>query len=244
LMYYMKNKMKFTVLDEFVDINDKGDVFTHYDILNWQKNETGDITFVKVGIFNMTGEDNGEFFITNESIFWNNPSGTRPRSTCNKNCQPGYRKGILQGKPSCCYDCIRCAEGQISESVDARECTGCKEDYWSNEQRSKCVLKEVEFLAYGEALGMALIALSVFGVFVILAVTGVYIKYRATPLVKANDRELSFLIQYSLCVTLMTSILFIDKLGLLEDLYLSRSYKTVCMLLSSSWSTKSNDKAL
>ncbi|XP_042314466.1 vomeronasal type-2 receptor 1-like [Sceloporus undulatus] len=211
LMYYMKNKMQFTVLDEFVNIDDKGDVFTPYDILNWQKNETGDITFVKVGVFNMTGENNGEFFITNESIFWNNPSGTRPRSTCNKNCQPGYRKGILQGKPSCCYDCIRCAEGQISDSVDARECTGCKEDYWSNEQRSKCVLKEVEFLAYGEALGMTLIALSIVGVLFILAVTGVYIKHRATPLVRANDRELSFLIQYSLCVTLMTSILFIGK---------------------------------
>lgn len=38
----------------------------------------------------------------------------RPRSACNNNCQPGYRKGILQGKPSCCYDCIRCAEGQYS----------------------------------------------------------------------------------------------------------------------------------
>uniref|UniRef100_A0A803SN27 G-protein coupled receptors family 3 profile domain-containing protein n=1 Tax=Anolis carolinensis TaxID=28377 RepID=A0A803SN27_ANOCA len=134
-----------------------------------------------------------------------------PRSTCNDNCQPGYRKGILQGKPSCCYDCIQCAEGQISSITDARECTACPEDHWSNEQRSKCVLKEVEFLAYGEALGMTLIALSIFGVFVVLAVTGVYIKHRATPLVRANDRDLSFLIQYSLIVTLLTSILFIGK---------------------------------
>uniref|UniRef100_A0A8D0B4U9 G-protein coupled receptors family 3 profile domain-containing protein n=1 Tax=Salvator merianae TaxID=96440 RepID=A0A8D0B4U9_SALMN len=135
----------------------------------------------------------------------------RPRSTCNNNCQPGFRKGILQGKPSCCYDCIKCAEGQISNSTDARECTGCKEDYWSNEQRSECVLKEVEFLAYEDALGMTLIALSVFGSCVVLAVTGVYIKFRKTALVKANDRELSFLIQFSLVVTLMTSILFIGK---------------------------------
>uniref|UniRef100_A0A8D2LNM7 G-protein coupled receptors family 3 profile domain-containing protein n=1 Tax=Varanus komodoensis TaxID=61221 RepID=A0A8D2LNM7_VARKO len=98
-----------------------------------------------------------------------------------------------------------------NKRCDARECTGCKEDYWSNEQRSACVLKEVEFLAYGEALGMTLIALSAFGSCVILAVTGVYIKFRSTALVKANDRELSFLIQFSLITTLMTSVLFIGK---------------------------------
>ncbi|XP_062988028.1 vomeronasal type-2 receptor 1-like [Elgaria multicarinata webbii] len=211
LMYYMKNEMQFTVLDEDVNINDKGDVYTPYDILNWQMNETGHISFVKVGIFNMTSETNKELVVNNESIFWNNPSGTRQRSACNNNCQPGYRKGILQGKPSCCYDCIRCAEGQFSATTDARECKPCAEDYWSNEQRSACDLKAVEFLAYDEALGMTLIALSVFGACVVLAVTGVYIKFRSTPLVKANDRELSFLIQFSLVSTLMTSILFIGK---------------------------------
>ncbi|KAJ7324677.1 hypothetical protein JRQ81_017697 [Phrynocephalus forsythii] len=202
LMFYMKNKMKFNVLGESVDINDKGDVYTPYDILNWQRNETDEIAFVKVGKFDMPNEVNREFHIYNESIFWNNPAASHPRSACNNNCQPGYRKGILQGKPSCCYDCIRCAEGQISNIT---------EDYWSNEQRSECVLKEVEFLAYGDALGMTLIALSVLGACVVLSVTGVYIKHRNTALVKANDRELSFLIQYSLVITLMTSILFIGK---------------------------------
>uniref|UniRef100_A0A8D2LPW5 G-protein coupled receptors family 3 profile domain-containing protein n=1 Tax=Varanus komodoensis TaxID=61221 RepID=A0A8D2LPW5_VARKO len=213
LMFYMKNRMRFTVLDEDVHINEKGDVYTPYDIINWQKNETGHIAFVQVGTFNMTDDDNvSELFLNtypNFNVLCNmRGSQYRPRSACNNNCQPGFRKGILQGKPSCCYDCIRCAEGQFS---DARECTGCKEDYWSNEQRSACVLKEVEFLAYGEALGMTLIALSAFGSCVILAVTGVYIKFRSTALVKANDRELSFLIQFSLITTLMTSVLFIGK---------------------------------
>ncbi|XP_020637503.3 vomeronasal type-2 receptor 1 [Pogona vitticeps] len=211
LMYYMKNRMQFDVLGEHVNINDKGDVYTPYDILNWQRNESDEIAFVKVGTFDMPNDDNREFHIYNESIFWNNPAASRPRSACNNNCQPGYRKGILQGKPSCCYDCIRCAEGQISNITDARECSPCPEDYWSNEQRSECVLKEVEFLAYGDALGMTLIALSIFGACVVLSVTGVYIKHRNTALVKANDRELSFLIQYSLVVTLLTSILFIGK---------------------------------
>lgn len=94
---------------------------------------------------------------------------------------------------------------------DARECTSCDEDFRSNDDKSECVHKEVEFLAYEEALGITLIFLSIFGAGIVLTVTGVYIKHRNTALVKANDRELSFLIQFSLVITLITSILFIGK---------------------------------
>lgn len=54
------------------------------------------------------------------------------------------------------------------------------------------MLKEVEFLVYDEAPGVTLGILSIFEVFVILAVAIVYVIHRHTPLVKASDRaELS-----------------------------------------------------
>lgn len=73
------------------------------------------------------------------------------------------------------------------------------------------MLKEVEFLAYDEALGFTLVILSIFGALVVLAVTVVYVIYRHTPLVNANGRELSFLIQVSLTITVLSSMLFIGK---------------------------------
>lgn len=73
-MFYMKNRMNFTVLDEDVYIDPNGDVYTPYDILNWQMNETGAINFVKVGTFNQTNESDREFHVFNDSIFWNNPA--------------------------------------------------------------------------------------------------------------------------------------------------------------------------
>jgi vomeronasal 2 receptor len=73
------------------------------------------------------------------------------------------------------------------------------------------VLKEVEFLALDEALGFTLVILSIFGALVVLAVMVVYVLYRHTPLVKANDRELSFLLQLSLIITVLSSMLFIGK---------------------------------
>lgn len=73
-MYYMKNKIHFTVLGEKLSINDKGDVYTPYDILNWQMNDTGEIAFVNVGKFNSTAAESYEFMVYNDSIFWNNPA--------------------------------------------------------------------------------------------------------------------------------------------------------------------------
>lgn len=69
----------------------------------------------------------------------------------------------------------------------------------------------MEFLAYDEALGFVLVILTIVGVLVVLAVTVVYVIYRHTPLVNANDQELSFLIQLSLVIILLSSMLSIDK---------------------------------
>ncbi|XP_043926423.1 vomeronasal type-2 receptor 1-like [Protopterus annectens] len=134
-----------------------------------------------------------------------------PRSVCSESCKPGTRKGIRQGEPVCCFDCIDCADGEITNETDARECTPCSQDYWSNTEKTQCVLKLIEFLAYDEALGVTLMVLTVFGACITFAVTVAYILHRDTPLVKSNDRELSFGIQFSIVVTFISAIIFIGK---------------------------------
>ena len=37
-----------------------------------------------------------------------------PVSVCSDSCPPGTRKVLQKGKPICCYDCITCPEGKIS----------------------------------------------------------------------------------------------------------------------------------
>ncbi|XP_069329162.1 vomeronasal type-2 receptor 1-like [Eulemur rufifrons] len=211
LMYYLKT-LKFTTHDgRRIEMDENGDVTGYYDILNWQLDDNGNIAFVKVGEYVFTNSMFELVITKNTAIFWNTESSECPHSVCTDVCPPGTRKGIRHGEPICCFDCIPCADGYVSQEPGQRECEQCGEDYWSNAQKSECVLKEVEFLAYDEPLGFTLVILSIFGALVVVAVTVVYVMYRHTPLVNANDRELSFLIQVSLTITLLSSMLFIGR---------------------------------
>uniref|UniRef100_A0A8C5MW79 G-protein coupled receptors family 3 profile domain-containing protein n=1 Tax=Leptobrachium leishanense TaxID=445787 RepID=A0A8C5MW79_9ANUR len=209
LMYYLKNTKFKVFTNESLKFDESGDVEGYYDILNWQWSTNDSIAFTKIGRYTSTG--NGATFelrIDNSSILWNTPNGLPPRSVCSESCIPGTRKGIRQGEPVCCFDCIACADGEITNET---ECISCPSDFWSNSYKNECVLKEVEFLATDEALGITLIFLAVFGASLVIAFAVVYFMYRETALVKANDRSLSFVIQISLVCTLMTSIFFVGK---------------------------------
>uniref|UniRef100_A0A671Y9S3 Vomeronasal 2, receptor 1 n=1 Tax=Sparus aurata TaxID=8175 RepID=A0A671Y9S3_SPAAU len=211
LMYYMKN-VRYTVphTGEVIYFDD-GDVEGYYDILNWQFNSDGEISYVTVGRYNGSAAPEDGMTIRNDSIVWNNDMLEPPRSVCSENCQPGTRKGIRQGEPVCCFDCIPCADGEISNSTNARECILCSEDDWSNDAHDACVPKIIEFLAFGEPLGITLIVISAFGALVTIAVGVVFILNLGTPLVKANDPLLTFSLLFSLVVTFLCSIVFLGE---------------------------------
>ncbi|XP_031217003.1 vomeronasal type-2 receptor 1-like [Mastomys coucha] len=213
LIWNFIRDIQFTTHDETkLEFHYNGDMKSgYYDILNWHMDNAGEITFVKVGEYKFTSSKYEFVLPKNSTLFWNTESSRLQDSVCTQLCAPGTRKVIRQGQPICCFDCIPCEDGYVSEKPGQRLCHPCGENDWSNAEKSKCVPKLVEFLAYEEALGFTLIILSIFGALVVLAVTVVYVIHRHTPLVKANDRELSFLIQMSLVITVLSTMLFIGK---------------------------------
>ncbi|XP_034460712.1 vomeronasal type-2 receptor 1 [Hippoglossus hippoglossus] len=211
LMYYLKNvRFKVPNTDEEIYF-EEGDVEGFYDIINWQVNGQGEISYITVGRYNGSAAPRDRMTITNDSIVWNNEVLEPPRSVCSENCQPGTRKGIRQGEPVCCFDCIPCADGEISNTTNARECILCSGDDWSNDAHDACVPKIIEFLAFGEPLGITLIAISAFGALVTISVGVVFAMHIRTPLVKANDPLLSFSLLFSLVVTFLCSIVFLGE---------------------------------
>uniref|UniRef100_A0A4W5LDI2 GPCR family 3 nine cysteines domain-containing protein n=1 Tax=Hucho hucho TaxID=62062 RepID=A0A4W5LDI2_9TELE len=56
-------------------------------------------------------------FDMEREITWVKNSTQVPVSVCSDSCPPGTRKAVQKGKPVCCYDCIQCAEGEISNNT-------------------------------------------------------------------------------------------------------------------------------
>ncbi|KAK7905212.1 hypothetical protein WMY93_017819 [Mugilogobius chulae] len=83
--------------------------------------------------------------------------------------------------------------------------------YWSNQNHSQCVPKLIEFLSYGETMGALLAAFSLFGASITITVMCVFFWFRHTPLVKASNSELSFLLLFSLTLCFLCSLTFIGR---------------------------------
>nr|XP_033781160.1 vomeronasal type-2 receptor 26-like [Geotrypetes seraphini] len=136
-----------------------------------------------------------------------------PLSVCSEICVPGYRKIIDREKPVCCFDCVPCSEGEYSNTTDADDCKKCPEDQWPNEKKDGCLPRVIDFLSYDDPLGIALSTIS-FLLFSITAVLlGIFIKYRKTAVVKANNRNLSYILLISLMLSFLSTLLFIGQPG-------------------------------
>ena len=96
-------------------------------------------------------------------------------------------------------------------SPDALECTRCSENTWPNKGRDLCIPKTIEFLSYHELMGIVLCVVSVLGACFSLSILAIFFTYKHTPLVRANNMELSFLLLVFLAVCFLVGLLFIGE---------------------------------
>uniref|UniRef100_A0A3B4CPK7 G-protein coupled receptors family 3 profile domain-containing protein n=1 Tax=Pygocentrus nattereri TaxID=42514 RepID=A0A3B4CPK7_PYGNA len=193
-----KSRVNFTTKNGFqVSFDSSGDPVAVYELINWQFKKDGGLDFVTVGQLNVNDLHLSHVYQV-------------PRSVCSESCPPGTRKAVQKGKPICCYDCIPCAEGEISNK------TGCVSQFCnvacdSYSLRDSCLPKPVEFLSWDDTLSIILTAFSITGAFIAVCVTAVFYKHRASPIVRANNSELSFLLLFSLALCFLCSLTFIGQ---------------------------------
>ncbi|XP_025032753.1 vomeronasal type-2 receptor 26-like, partial [Python bivittatus] len=134
-----------------------------------------------------------------------------PISLCNNHCPRGYRKTKKEGKPFCCYDCLPCPEGKISTEEDTQGCSSCPEDQYPNDNKDSCLHKVITFLSYEEPLGMSSAICALSCSLITILVLKTFIQHRDTPIVKANNRNLTYIILTSLLLSFLSVLLFIGR---------------------------------
>ncbi|KAM4690441.1 vomeronasal type-2 receptor 26-like [Rhinophrynus dorsalis] len=205
--YLKKVHFKTTSGDE-IFLNEYGEPPGRLDILSWNVFPNGTVTNRKVGIFDSSVAP-GKQLIINKEILWAPQFNEIPQSTCSKSCPPGSRKILKKGMQICCYHCAPCSDGEISTMHDMENCVRCPKHQWSNEKRDKCIMRKLDFLSYEDPLGLALACIAIFLSSLTTAVLYIFIKYRKTPIVKANNQELSYFLLFSLILSFLCSLLFI-----------------------------------
>ncbi|XP_060137347.1 vomeronasal type-2 receptor 26-like [Zootoca vivipara] len=199
---------------EAMFFNDEREVEGGFDIVNMVIYANRSFQRVKVG--NVHPKDLGgkEFIINEDIIMWHRTfKQMLPVSVCNDYCHPGYQKKKKEGHKFCCYDCEQCPDGKISNQIDISSCFSCQENQYSNMKRDGCIPKIKSFLSYEEPLGISLAFLAISFSLITLWVLGIFIKYRDTPIVKANNRDLTYTLLVSLSLCFLSSLLFLGKPG-------------------------------
>ncbi|XP_031240893.1 vomeronasal type-2 receptor 116-like [Mastomys coucha] len=206
---FMKKTYFTNPLGERINMNQREKMQEEYDIFYIWNFPQGLGLKVKIGKFSPYFPGGKHLWLSEDMIEWTTGSKQMPPSMCNSDCGPGFRKFWKEGMATCCFDCINCQENEISNETNVDQCIRCPEDQYANPEKNHCIHKALIFLTYQDPLGMALSLMALCFSALTVVVLGIFVKHHATPIVKANNRTLTYILLISLICCFLCPLLFI-----------------------------------
>ncbi|XP_060110690.1 vomeronasal type-2 receptor 26-like [Heteronotia binoei] len=176
--------------------------------------------FLQGNAFNNSAEEKVSFnshrevekgFDLMNMVTFPNKSSIPPLSECNAHCQAGSQKKKIESKKFCCYDCSQCPKGKVSSQKDMDDCVKCPEDDYPSNNQDRCLPKMLHFLSYEEPLGFTLTSIAMSFFLITALVLAIFLKHKDTPIVKANNREITYALLVSLLLCFLCSMLFLGQ---------------------------------
>lgn len=195
-----------SVTNRTVSFDKNGDGVGRYDIINLQGRNRHNASFLKVGEYD---GKTGLLRIDSERIHWPGGVTSPPAGRCSLECPPGTFKVVM--KPICCWECKTCPSGSISNRSGVSTCTQCHSDKTPNDDKTKCVIVPTRFLRWDSAWAWVLSGTMILCELTCLFTVGVFYRHKETPIVKAANREISFLLLFGLMMGFLLPFAYIGK---------------------------------
>ncbi|XP_040192002.1 vomeronasal type-2 receptor 26-like [Rana temporaria] len=136
--------------------------------------------------------------------------GLRQKARCNDPCLPGYRKSPTGGIHACCYHCVACSDGEFSNKTDSETCYKCPDDQWPDGRN--CIPKGYDYLSYEtNIMALAYYVISILCSAVTVYILTLFILLRDTPIVKANNRTVSFILLTAILLSFLCVFFFLGR---------------------------------
>ncbi|XP_061447391.1 vomeronasal type-2 receptor 26-like [Rhineura floridana] len=195
-----------------VMLNQHGEFAAGFDITNTVTFPNNSYVRVRVGRLDPQALPGKMLTINEERLKWHRDlSEVPPLSLCNDQCYPGYSRKKKEGEKFCCYDCSPCPEERISNQEDLDYCIKCQEDHFPNPHKDHCIPKIQRYLSFEDPLGITLASSSLLFSLITSLVLSIFIKLQDTPIVRANNRNLTYLLLISLLLCFLCALLFIGQ---------------------------------
>uniref|UniRef100_A0A670ZM60 G-protein coupled receptors family 3 profile domain-containing protein n=1 Tax=Pseudonaja textilis TaxID=8673 RepID=A0A670ZM60_PSETE len=183
-LYSFKRKHKAPV-----SFDESGQLVSGFDIINWITLPNQSLLRVKVGSLDAHTSEAMKFTIQENCIVW-------PTS--------------FNQKYNFAFSCNN-INNVLCTFSDADDCVPCPGDQYANFHQNACIVKEITFLSYQEPLGITSLVFAFSFALMTVYLIAIFIKHNDTPIVKANNQSLSYVLLTSLLFSFLSTFLFIGQ---------------------------------
>ncbi|XP_053305196.1 vomeronasal type-2 receptor 26-like [Spea bombifrons] len=98
------------------------------------------------------------------------------------------------------------------QHLDSENCLRCPNNEWPNGKKDQCITKHEDFLSYtNDAIAAVLSSASILFCLVTIVILIIFIVFRDTPIVKANNKNISFVLLVSLMLSFLSVFFYLGR---------------------------------